>query len=47
MDDYAEVLRLLVAEGGEVGSPGSGNGGAADDILEEDVAGGNEGDEVS
>ncbi|GER36789.1 AT-hook-containing transcription factor [Striga asiatica] len=43
----AEFDGPVPAEGREVGSPRAGNGGPADYILEEDVAGRDEGDEVA
>lgn len=42
----AEIVGVAVAEGGEVGGPGTGHGGAAYHVFKEDVAGGDEGHEV-
>ena len=42
----AEIIGIMVAEGGEIGRPRAGHGSTADYVLEQDVAGSNEGHEV-
>lgn len=43
----AEVVGVVVEQGGEVRGPRASDGRAADDVFEEDVAGGDEGHEVA
>lgn len=47
VDNDAEVFGVVVEEGREVGGPGAGHRSSAYDILEEDVSGCDEGDEVT